>query len=85
MQGCQSRYVLLDDENDGLAEIVDLPAHLLGGVLVEIVVHVGERGRVRISRRCADTDIVTGGGVARSTDKSFVDALLSSGMIENDE
>src|SRR3546814_4400853 len=55
----ERRDVLLDDQNDRLAEVVDLPAALFRRVLVEVLVDVGEGSRMRIARREADTDVAT--------------------------
>jgi len=72
----ERRDVLLDDQNDRLAEVVDLPAALFRRVLVEVLVDVGEGSRMRIARREADTDVATILGIAGPADEGLIDALL---------
>ncbi len=50
VQGFERFDVLLDDDNDGLFEIVKLSAALVGGLLVEIRDDIGERNRAEHSR-----------------------------------
>ena len=76
VQCSERRDVLLDDQDDRLAEVVDLPAALGRCVLVEVLVDVGESCRMRISRSETDANIAAILGIARSADEGLIDALL---------
>ena len=76
MKRVQGVNILLNYEDDRLAEVIDLPATFAGGILVEILIDIGKRGWMWIAGVKSDTHGDTVLRVTGATDEALINPLL---------